>query len=104
MKMSKSMIVVISIIFLVIIGSLIYFFSNKKEKYGVLRYIKNNDIITNAKIDKNGLIDVNPEIDDDNSLPFLNYQHTGSVKYNYKNYLKNHRQRNNSVRNQHYLI
>jgi hypothetical protein len=70
---------------------LIHFLTRKQERYGLLKYTNNNNIITNAEIDDNGLINVEPEMDDE--LPFINY-HKDSHKYNYNDYVRNHRQRN----------
>ena len=84
------------------IYALIYFLRRKQETYGLLKYIKNDNIITDAEIDKNGLIDVNPEIDDYNDdLPFINYHKGRSMKYNYNDYVRNHRQRNSYNSNIH---
>ena len=94
-------IIVLGLLFAGFVCVLIYFLSRKQETYGLLKYTKNNNIITDAEIDKNGLIDVNPEIDDDNDdLPFINYR-KGSMKHNYHNYIKNHRQRNSYNSNVH---
>ena len=62
------------------------------------RYGRDNlDKEVDAEIDDNGLIDVNAEIDDDNDeLRFINYR-KGSMKYNYGNYIRNHRQRSQKM-------
>ena len=83
------------------IYALIYFLRRKQETYGLLKYVKNNNIITDAEIDKNGLVNIDTEIDDDNDeLPFINY-HSDSTKYNYNNYVRNRRQRNSYNSNVH---
>ena len=81
------------ILFVGCIYALIHFLTRKQEKYGLLKYTNNNNIITNAEIDDNGLINVDPEMDDKDELPFINY-HKDNNKYNYNDYVRNHRQRN----------
>ena len=94
-------IIVLGLLFAGFVCVLIYFLSRKQETYGLLKYMKNKNTITDAEIDDNGLIDVNPEIDDYNDeLRFINYR-KGSMKYNYGNYIRNHRQRNSFNSNVH---
>ncbi len=91
----------LTIFFIVIfIGGIIgiMFFLYKKEKYERIKYSKNN--ILDYDIDKNGLINIYPENEEDD-LPYLNYNYDNSVKYTNSNYIRHNRQRNNYNRNIH---
>ena len=97
MKTSSIIVFGLSILCIVI---LIYFCCGKKETYGLLNFSRHK--VVNADMDPNGLININPDIDEDDELPFLhdNYEDI-SLKYDTRRYIKNHRQRNTYNSNVH---
>jgi len=91
----------ISLLFgLVFLTCILFYFAlvkiNEKEKYGLMQYIKHNKQIINNddnSIDKNGLININPNTDNDD-IRFDDESKNKSMKYTYSRYVKNQRTRN----------
>lgn len=83
----------------IIAGISTIFFLYNKEKYERIRYSKNN--VLDYDIDKNGLVNVYSENDDEDDLRFINYDHDHVGKYTPSNYIRHNRQRNNYNRNIH---
>ena len=93
----------ISLLFgLVFLTCILFYFAlgkiNEKEKYSLMKYgiqhdksMFNND---DNSIDKNGLINVNPNIDKDDDIRFDDESKNKSMKYTYSRYVKNQRTRN----------
>jgi hypothetical protein len=92
----------ISLLFgLVFLTCILFYFAlvkiNEKEKYGLMQYIKHDKQIINNdvnSIDKNGLININPDIDKDDDIRFDDDSKNKSMKYTYSRYVKNQRTKN----------